>query len=147
MSDQKPKDSVINISIGNYVNGDVNGPVGNNSIVVNGDYIKVVYGSNSVVTLNANDPFHDVYSKVASKPAPEKTNLIGEIEPLRQEVQKRQGIRQDFLQERLTNLARMAPDIFEVVVATLVNPAYGFATVVGKIAKKIQNEYGNGTSK
>jgi hypothetical protein len=36
----------------------------------------------------------------------------------------------------------MAPDILEVVVATLVNPVLGIGVVVNKIAKKAKEEAG-----
>jgi hypothetical protein len=37
-------------------------------------------------------------------------------------------------------LAQMAPDIFDVVVSTLVNPVYGISTVVQKIAQRAREE-------
>jgi hypothetical protein len=49
---------------------------------------------------------------------------------------------QSFLEKRLVNILRMAPDIGQVIVATLVNPAAGVALVLQKIAQKAQAEMG-----
>ena len=138
MSDKKPESS-ITINIDNLVRGNVHGAVGNGSTVVNGT-IKIIYGGNKTVVINANDPFYDAYTKIASKPGHDKTNLINEVEMIRQEVQTGQNIRQEFLHKRLINLSRMSKDIFDVVVATLTNPVNGFAEVARKIAQKAQDE-------
>ena len=52
--------------------------------------------------------------------------------------------KQSFLEKRLVNIMRMAPDIGQVIVATLVNPAAGVALVLQKIAQKAQVEMGGG---
>ncbi len=48
--------------------------------------------------------------------------------------------RQSFLLTRLKHIAAMAPDIGEVIIATLANPAAGIALVLQKIAQKAQAE-------
>jgi hypothetical protein len=44
----------------------------------------------------------------------------------------------NYLETRLKNLQKMAPDIVDVILATVTNPASGFTTVAQKIAEKIK---------
>jgi len=46
--------------------------------------------------------------------------------------------RQNFLLTRLRHIAAMAPDIAQVIIATLASPATGLALVLQKIAQKAQ---------
>jgi len=110
--------------------------------VVKGNKIRIVYGDNSETEIDADDPFFAIYRQIEAKPKDRK-KLVAEVDQIRREAKKdEQDIRQNFLQERLGNLAKMAPDIFEVTVATLANPALGFAVIAQKIAKKAREEYG-----
>jgi hypothetical protein len=45
-----------------------------------------------------------------------------------------------FLARRFRNIARMAPDVLDVVVATLGNPLAGLGVAVKKIAEKAKEE-------
>lgn len=45
-----------------------------------------------------------------------------------------------FLFERFRNIARMAPDVLDVVVKTLANPILGLGEVASKIAKKAKEQ-------
>lgn len=47
-----------------------------------------------------------------------------------------------WIEQRLRNIARMGPDILNVVTATLANPAVGLALTVRKIANKAREEAG-----
>ncbi len=47
-----------------------------------------------------------------------------------------------WLEQRFRNLARMGPDILDVVTATFLNPVYGVTRVVQKIAEKARDEAG-----
>jgi hypothetical protein len=136
------------VKIENLVVGDViGGVVGKKGRVridrlevVKGDKVRLFWGDNTVTEIDADDPFCEIYHRIDSKPK-DKKKLAREVEQIRQEVQKGEDAHQGSLQERLKNLAKMAPDIFEVTIATLANPALGFALVVQKIAKKAREEY------
>ena len=52
--------------------------------------------------------------------------------------------KQNFLEMRLKNIAAMAPDIGQVILATLAAPAAGIALTLQKIAQKAQSELGGG---
>jgi hypothetical protein len=51
---------------------------------------------------------------------------------------------QSTLERRLKNLRNIAPDIGDVIIATLANPAAGIAMVIQTIAKKVQAELKGG---
>ena len=149
MSERESKNQP-KVEIGHLVEGDViGGIVGDEGKVridhlevVKGDKVKVIYGDSTVTEIDVEDPFYEIYRQIAAKPKG-RIKLTREVEQIRQEVQKGDDARPDFLQERLRNLAKMAPDIFEVTVATLANPALGFAVIAKKIATKAREDYTN----
>lgn len=51
-------------------------------------------------------------------------------------------VEEGWLARRFRNLARMGPDILDVVTATLLNPAAGAATVVRKVAERARADAG-----
>jgi hypothetical protein len=51
-------------------------------------------------------------------------------------VEKKKKVDESFLARRFRNVARMAPDILDVVVAALANPLAGMGVAVKKIAEK-----------
>lgn len=55
---------------------------------------------------------------------------------------KAQPIDETFLARRFRNIARMAPDILDVVVATISNPLAGLGVAAKKIAEKAKEEVG-----
>ncbi len=62
------------------------------------------------------------------------------MEEIKTEVEKGAQASESFLTSRLRNIQRMAPDILDVVLATLANPTSGLATAVRKIAGRMQAE-------
>jgi hypothetical protein len=60
-------------------------------------------------------------------------------------AQKNEKIDESFLSRRFRNIARMAPDLLDVVVATLGNPLAGLGVAVKKIAEKAKEETKNQT--
>jgi hypothetical protein len=73
-------------------------------------------------------------------PNVEKEELVDTVDKVEQEVVKGDQANTSKVSRWLGNLADMAPDIFEVTVATLTNPAAGVATVISKIAQKAKEE-------
>src|SRR5687767_10519949 len=66
----------------------------------------------------------------------DKADLRAEIEELRKELNKKGKANESFLMRRLRNIGRMAPDILEVTLATIVNPVLGYGVIAKKIAEK-----------
>ena len=55
-------------------------------------------------------------------------------------AQKNEKVDEGFLPRRFRNIARVAPDVLDVVVKTLVNPALGIGAVAKKIAEKVKED-------
>lgn len=75
-----------------------------------------------------------------------KEDLKAEVEEIQATVteaaQKNEKVDESFLSRRFRNIARMAPDVLDVVVATLANPLAGLGVAVKKIAEKAREETG-----
>jgi hypothetical protein len=59
---------------------------------------------------------------------------------LTQSIQKNEKVDESFLSRRFRNIARMAPDELDLVVAMLANPLAGLGVAVKKIAEKAREE-------
>lgn len=74
----------------------------------------------------------------------EKEILQAEVEEIQSNVTgaalKNEKVNEGFLLHRFRNIARMGPDILDVVIRTLANPALGVADMVNKIARKAKEE-------
>jgi len=91
--------------------------------------------------------FEQIYSTIEARPntsPADKVDLKAEVQEVQsvvtQTVTKKNGLDEDFLSRHFRNIARMAPDILDVVVATLENPLAGIGVVVKKIAEKAKEE-------
>ena len=103
-----------------------------------------VYGSigNGNTVNLIQQKFEPIYEAIeaSSRDATERQDLIAEVDEIKDEVAKGEQANESFLSRRLRNLKKMAPDIAEVALATLANPAAGVAMLVQKVAKKIKDE-------
>jgi hypothetical protein len=74
----------------------------------------------------------------------DKADLKAEVQEVQSAVKqattKTEGIDENFLSRHFRNIARMAPDILDVVVATLGNPLAGIGVAIKKIAEKAKEE-------
>lgn len=92
---------------------------------------------------NVNISFAPVYHALQENTtiSPETKKAVEEsIKEVEQEVKKGDKAKGSFIQERLKNIQKMAPDIAEVLIATLLNPAAGMSLAVKKILNKVQAE-------
>ena len=95
---------------------------------------------------NVNVSFAPVYHAIqenASIPPDVKENLEKNVIQLEQEIIKGDRAEPSFIQKRMEAIQKMAPDIAEVVVATLQNPAAGIGLVVKKVIDKFNVEKKN----
>ncbi len=95
---------------------------------------------------NVNVSFAPVYHAIqenASIPPDVKENLEKNVIQLEQEIKKGDQAEPSFIQKRMEAIQKMAPDIAEVVVATLQNPAAGIGLVVKKVIDKFSVEKKN----
>lgn len=68
-----------------------------------------------------------------------KSKIEKEVKDIEAEIGKQKADK-GFLAERFRSIAQMAPDILEVVIASLGNPAAGIGLTVKKIAQKVKVE-------
>jgi hypothetical protein len=89
--------------------------------------------------------FKSIYQQIEARPADpsvDKEEVIETVQKIEQEAAKIEQANPAKMERWLGNLAKMAPDILEVTVATLTNPVVGVATVIRKIAEKAKKEAG-----
>ncbi len=87
--------------------------------------------------------FEAVYRKIEARPEDpdvDREELASTVEKIQTEAARGEEANPNKVERWLKFLAGMAPDIFEVAVATLTNPAAGVATVIRKIAEKAKAE-------
>lgn len=91
--------------------------------------------------------FDGLYTVIESnkKVSPtQKEDLKAEVEEIQATVteaaQKNEKVDEGFLSRRFRNIARMAPDVLDVIVATLANPLAGLGVAVKKIAEKARED-------
>jgi hypothetical protein len=91
--------------------------------------------------------FDSLYTTIetrANTPTADKEDLKAEVKDIQSAVteaaQKNEKVDEGFLSRRFRNIARMAPDVLDVVVATLGNPLAGLGVAVKKIAEKAKQE-------
>lgn len=145
-----PAGTRINTGGGAYVGGSVRVTQGDfvgrdKTVRITGDGNVVGDHSSATVSKRTGDPeavaraFREFYAAVEARPdtsSGEKADLRADLEELEEEVSKGERADEGFLARRLRSIGRMAPDILEVVTATLADPRAGFAMVAQKVARK-----------
>ena len=114
--------------------------VGHDRIVSAGDRGVVAGGSvnNSEIVNIHNDrldaayKFSTLFSQIENLPnlsTTDKFDLKSELKTFEDEDKKGPESNEGFLAQRLRNVRRIAPDILDVVITTIVNPGAGFGTI------------------
>jgi hypothetical protein len=70
----------------------------------------------------------------------EKSDLVKQLESIKSALVQDKGKNPTRLEKLINTLAVMSPDIFDVVVATLVNPLAGIGLTLRKISDKAKLE-------
>jgi len=93
--------------------------------------------------------FDQVYISIeanAKTSTTDKDDLKAEVKEIQstvtEAVKKNEKMDESFLARRFRNIARMAPDVLDIVVATLGSPLAGLGIAVKKIAEKAKEEAG-----
>lgn len=93
--------------------------------------------------------FEGLYQELdrrADLPSASKEDLKTDVKEIQTAVseaaQGEKKMDEGFLARRFRNMARMAPDLLDVVVATLANPLAGLGVAVKKIADRAKEETG-----
>ncbi len=137
----------VRISNGDFITGDKNIKVDQGGVYAGGDIqnSNIVTGNNNQVS-NQQGVREELFAKLLDRidqrpdtPPEDKEDLKANVTEIQAEAEKGDQADESFLARRLRNIQRIAPDIAEVVLATLTNPAAGFAAVIGKIAQRAKN--------
>ena len=91
--------------------------------------------------------FHGIYKDIDTRPElpkADKEDIKAEVREIQSTVtaaaQNNTKVDESFLARRFRNIARMAPDLLDVVVATLANPLAGLGVAAKKISDKAKEE-------
>ncbi len=91
--------------------------------------------------------FDGIYTAIETQvntPEVDKEDLKAEAKEIQSAVteaaQKNEKVDEGFLSRRFRNIARMAPDVLDLVVAMLANPLAGLGVAVKKIAEKAKEK-------
>jgi len=124
----------INTGGGTYFEGQIKTEGGD--VVGRDQTINYNYGTS---TADLGQLFEVIYRQIearAADPDVDKTEIVAEVKRIEAEAAKGEGANPNKVERWLGSLAQMAPDILDVVVASLTNPAAGVATVIRKIAQQ-----------
>ena len=133
---------------GHVIHGSVGGDlVGGNKTVTQttgGDIV----GGDKITTTTAqaqqlDQAFREIHQKIAARPPDpkvDKDEIEDTVKRIEAESRKGEEANTDRLERWLLTLGGMADDIFQVVVATLANPALGLAKAIQLIAQKAKAE-------
>ena len=110
------------------VGGDVK-----NSNIITGDY-------NRVERISKFSPIFAQLNDRNDMSNTDKTDLKTELETFEAEDKKGPEANQGFLAQHLRSFKRIAPDMIDVAIATIANPAAGFGMIAKKVAEKMKAE-------
>jgi hypothetical protein len=85
--------------------------------------------------------FEKVYTAIDQKAElsqVDRQDLKAEVADVQAAVEEGEEVEESYITRRLRNIQRMAPDILDVVLETLTNPAAGIALTIRKIAEKMK---------
>ena len=139
-SQQGGTTQIINTGGGAYFAGRID--TGGGEFAGHDKVVTYNYGSSAadLTTL-----FEAIQQQIKDRPEDsnvDKEEISDEVKRIGQEAAKGDEANPKKVERWLSNLAGMAPDILEVTVASLTNPAAGVATVIRKIAEKAREEAG-----
>jgi len=125
--------------------GNISGVSGNINIA--GRDITTHQTTGGLSTAEIKHLFDQLYISIESNKetsTSDKEDLKAEVEEIQtvvtEAVQENKEVEESFLSRRFRNIARVAPDVLDVVVATLGNPLAGLGVAIKKIADKAKEE-------
>ena len=135
-----PRGKQTSVSVGNV--SDISGNVN-----VAGGSITTYHTTTGLSAAEIKQLFAGLYAEIdahAQVSSSAKEDIKAEVREIQTTVtdaaQKNEKVDEGFLARRFRNIARMAPDILDVIVATLANPLAGVGIAVKKLAEKAKEE-------
>jgi len=133
----------VDIKVGNV--SDISG-----NMNVSGGNITTYHTTTGLSAAEIKQLFDQIYTAIESHPeipAIDKEDLKTEVQEIQSVVveaaKKNEKVDEGFLSRRFRNIARMAPDVLDVVIATLGNPLGGIGVAIKKIAEKAKEGTGS----
>ena len=157
MSDKKTNtnggasiDGNVNTGGGDFVGRDKNINVGQGGVVIGGSVSNsmIVTGDNNMVgstITQKEDYIQNIYKAIEARPDikhVEKEDLKSAVKEIAAEDAKGEDADESFIARRLRNIRRIAPDILDVTLTAITNPAAGFGMVAKKVAEKMKADAG-----
>lgn len=147
MTEKKSKsEKSTNIEVGDIT--DTSG-----TINIAGGNIATYHTASGLSAAEVKQLFDQIYARIESRadttPADREDlkDTVGEIQgAVTSALQKNEKVDEGFVQRRFRNIARMAPDILDVVVATLANPLAGLGVAAAMIAARAKEEVSTGAA-
>lgn len=136
----------VNTGGGDFVGRDLSRIVERRGVHIGGNvsHSNIVTGNNNVVgsTINVQKEYiQQLIEAIESRPetdSVDKEDLKVAVEEIAAEDKKGDDADERFIARRLRNIQRIAPDILDVVMATIANPAAGFGMVAKKVGEKMK---------
>jgi hypothetical protein len=128
----------VSVTNGEFVGRDKTTVVGDGNVLGDGSSSTVIKqeGADAAAIASAFTNFYAAVAQNPKLPPQEKADVQADLEEVEAELKKGEEASETFIQRRLRNVKRMAPDIHEVVIATFANPVLGLGLVAKKIADK-----------
>lgn len=125
--------------------GDVSGVSG--SVNVAGGNITTHQTRTGLSAAEIGQLFDQLYREIDARPntsPADRQDIQAEVQEVQstvtQALEKNGKVDESFVLRRFRNIARMAPDVLDVVVAALANPLAGLGVAVKKIADRAKDE-------
>jgi predicted GTPase len=84
------------------------------------------------------DPLGGLYQKLMDMPeSPEREMVIQTLQQLAAETQKGEEAEEGKVESMVKTVVQVLPDVAEVTINTMINPASGLLTLVQKVAKRV----------
>ena len=130
---------------GDFVGRDKKVVVGERGVVVGGNVSNsnIVTGDGNLVNLEqAFAPVYEAIERKALHPE-QKADLKADVKEIEAEAAKGDKADEGFLARRLRNLRRMAPDILDVMIASMGGPVSAGTAILKKLMAKAKEEAGS----
>ena len=137
---------------GDFVGRDKNTTVNQGGVHIGGSVTgsNIITGNNNVITQTTKITLQEqyiqqVYSEIEKRPNTDpldKEDMKAAVEEIQQEDEKGGQANESVIARQMRIIQRMAPDILDVVIATITNPVAGFGVVAKKVAEKMKVDAG-----
>ena len=136
----------VNTGGGDFVGRDKNVTAGERGVAIGGNVngSTIITGDGNVVgaTVTLQEQYiQQIFTEIEKHPEldqVDKEDLKAEVKELQKEDEKGVEAEESRVSRHLRNIQRMAPDILDVVLATIGNPVAGFGVVARKVTERMK---------